>query len=165
MMFHFQLITQEQAEEIAYQWHYDGIYGFYDMDADEEDLAAFLDRDQRNESIYAVTEENQLIGFFSINKADNDTIDIGLGLRPDLTGQKKGSTFLTTGMNYIKEHFSPSFISLAVATFNKRAIKVYRKVGFKETTTFIQSTNGGEFEFVQMIYTCSPTTKKSVDSV
>lgn len=164
-MYHFELITQEQAEEIAYHWHYDGIYGFYDMEADEEDLAAFLDSEQRNESIYAVTDEDQLIGFFSINKGENNTIDIGLGLRPDLTGQNKGYTFLTMGMNYIIEHFSPSFISLAVATFNKRAIKVYRKAGFQETTTFIQSTNGGEFEFVIMIYTCSPAAKKSVDFV
>lgn len=164
-MYHFQLITQDQAEEIAYSWHYDGKYSFYDMEADKEDLAEFLDGHQRNESIYAVTEDHQLIGFFSINKVENETVDIGLGLRPDLTGQGIGYTFLITGMNYIKEHFSPSFISLAVATFNERAIKVYRKAGFKETTTFTQTTNGGEFEFVNMIYTCSPTAKKSVDFV
>ncbi|SFB28367.1 hypothetical protein SAMN04488072_11322 [Lentibacillus halodurans] len=34
----FKIITQQQAEEIAYQWHYDGKYAFYDMDTDEENL-------------------------------------------------------------------------------------------------------------------------------
>ncbi|WP_396954437.1 GNAT family N-acetyltransferase [Niallia sp.] len=163
-MYHFQLITQEQAEEIAYNWHYDGMYGFYDMEEDDEDLAAFLDSEQRNNSIFAVTEKNQLIGFFSINKIDNDTIDIGLGLRPDLTGQGIGYIFLTNGLKFLMEQFSPSFITLAIATFNIRAIKVYRKAGFKETTTFKQLTNGGEFEFMNMIYT-HPTSKKSVDFI
>jgi len=155
MTYTLQPITQEQAEEIAYNWHYDGKYAFYDMEADEEDLAEFLDNNKRNDSIYAVIEKKQLIGFFSIYQEENNTINIGLGLRPDLTGQGTGYTFLTTGINYIKERYSPAFISLAVATFNTRAIKVYKKAGFKETTTFMQSTNGGEFEFVKMIYTCS----------
>ncbi|MDU1846287.1 MAG: GNAT family N-acetyltransferase [Niallia nealsonii] len=155
MTYTLQPITQEQAEEIAYNWHYDGKYAFYDMEADEEDLAEFLDNNKRNDSIYAVTEKKQLIGFFSIYQEENNTINIGLGLRPDLTGQGTGYTFLTTGINYIKERYSPAFISLAVATFNTRAIKVYKKAGFKETTIFMQSTNGAEFEFVKMIYTCS----------
>ena len=38
MTYTLQPITQEQAEEIAYNWHYDGKYAFYDMEADEEDL-------------------------------------------------------------------------------------------------------------------------------
>ncbi len=31
----FTSMTQEQAEQIAYNWHYDGEYSFYDMDADK----------------------------------------------------------------------------------------------------------------------------------
>lgn len=158
-MYSFQLITQEQAEEIAFNWHYDGKYAFYNMEADEEDLTEFLDRDKRADSVYAVTENNRLIGFFSIHQEENDTIDIGLGLRPDLTGQGLGYTFLATGITYIKERFSPAFITLAVAVFNDRAIKLYKKAGFKEAATFLQYTNGGEYEFVKMIYPC----KKSVD--
>lgn len=45
-MYSFQLITQEQAEEIAFNWHYDGKYAFYNMEADEEDLTDFLDREK-----------------------------------------------------------------------------------------------------------------------
>ncbi|WP_431190655.1 hypothetical protein [Lysinibacillus sphaericus] len=40
--YRFQTITQEQAEDIAYNWHYNGDYSFYDMKADQEDLQAFL---------------------------------------------------------------------------------------------------------------------------
>lgn len=153
-MYSFQLITQEQAEEIAFNWHYDGKYAFYNMEADEEDLTEFLDSEKRADSVYAVTENNRLIVFFSISQEENNIIDIGLGLRPDLTGQGLGYTFLATGINYIKERFSPVCITLAVAIFNDRAIKLYMKAGFKKTTTFLQSTNGGEYEFVKMVYLC-----------
>ncbi|GGB46173.1 hypothetical protein GCM10011409_24680 [Lentibacillus populi] len=64
MGFDFKLMTQKQAEIIAYQWHYDGIYSFYDMESDEEDLEEFLDQDKRGESVFAVQKGNDLIGFF-----------------------------------------------------------------------------------------------------
>ncbi|WP_429818396.1 hypothetical protein [Brevibacillus porteri] len=33
MQYAFTTMTQEQSEEIAYHWHYDGEYAFYDMEA------------------------------------------------------------------------------------------------------------------------------------
>ena len=39
MTYEFNILTQEQAENIAYNLHYDGEYSFYNMEADEEDLA------------------------------------------------------------------------------------------------------------------------------
>ncbi len=38
----------------------------------------------------------------------------------------------------------------AVALFNKRAIKVYEKIGFQSVERYMQKTNGGEFEFIKM---------------
>lgn len=31
MAYKFSVLTQEQAEDIAFNWHYDGEYSFYDM--------------------------------------------------------------------------------------------------------------------------------------
>jgi [ribosomal protein S18]-alanine N-acetyltransferase len=42
MTYELHVMTQEQAEEIAFNWHYDGEYSFYDMEADQEDLEEFL---------------------------------------------------------------------------------------------------------------------------
>ncbi|WP_251127910.1 MULTISPECIES: hypothetical protein [unclassified Exiguobacterium] len=39
----FHPLTQDQAEQIAFEWRYEGEYAFYNMDADEENLASFLD--------------------------------------------------------------------------------------------------------------------------
>jgi ribosomal-protein-alanine N-acetyltransferase len=40
---------------------------------------------------------------------------------------------------------------LDVALFNERAIKVYKKVGFRELDKVSKTTNGGVFEFFRMI--------------
>ncbi|WLR42353.1 GNAT family protein [Bacillus carboniphilus] len=150
----FKQITQEQAEHIAYQWHYDGIYSFYDMEADKEDLEEFLDSEMRGYFIFAVTKDNELVGFFSFYKDDPDAIDIGLGMRPDLTGSGWGYSFLTSGIKFAREKYQTSKITLSVATFNERAINVYRKFGFIEVERFMQDTNGSSYEFLKMVYHC-----------
>ncbi|WP_374055937.1 GNAT family N-acetyltransferase [Rossellomorea sp. FM04394] len=150
----FETMTQEQAEDIAYNWHYDGEYSFYDMEADKEDLDEFLDSDTRGDSVFAVLKEDELIGFFSVGIVGPNICDIGLGMRPDLTGQGKGLEFLNSGIDFVQSRFSPGKITLSVATFNQRAIKTYRKIGFKDIDTFMQDTNGSTYEFVKMGFEC-----------
>ncbi|MCZ0702888.1 ribosomal-protein-alanine N-acetyltransferase [Natronobacillus azotifigens] len=154
MVYQFSVITQEQAENIAFNWHYDGEYSFYDMEADEEDLAEFLHPEKRGNSIFAVTKENELVAFFSFSQVNENTADIGLGMRPDLTGKGDGIKFLKAGIDFIQSQCKPKKITLSVATFNQRAIKLYRKVGFKDVETFSQDTNGSLFEFLKMEYIC-----------
>lgn len=154
MEYKFKLMTQEQAEEIAFNWHYDAEYSFYDMEADQEDLVDFLDPKNRGDSNFVVTKDNDIIGFFSFNKVAINTIDIGLGMRPNLVGNGNGLEFLKAGIEFAKSKYSPQKITLSVATFNKRAIKVYRKTGFIEVETFMQYTNGEKIEFLKMSYQC-----------
>ena len=77
-------------------------------------------------------------------------MDYGLGLRPDLTGKGSGSDFVRAGLDFAQSQFSPKTIQLHVAAFNKRAIKVYQRIGFREVEHYMNRTNGGEFEFVRM---------------
>ncbi|MFF3102514.1 GNAT family N-acetyltransferase [Viridibacillus arvi] len=154
MGYRFEIMTQEQAEEIAFNWHYDAEYSFYDMEADKEDLVEFLDPNKRGDSNFVVTKDNDIIGFFSFNQVDINTIDIGLGMRPNLTGNGNGLEFLKAGIEFAELKYTPQNIMLSVATFNQRAIKVYRKIGFEEVDTFMQNTNGNSFEFLKMTYQC-----------
>jgi [ribosomal protein S18]-alanine N-acetyltransferase len=73
-----------------------------------------------------------------------------LGLRPDRTGQGLGGRFLEAGLAYGRAHFEPKHFVLAVATFNRRAITVYERAGFTAVRVYMHSTNGGEWEFVEM---------------
>lgn len=154
MSYKFESMTQEQAEEIAFNWHYDAEYSFYDMEADPEDLVEFLDPEKRGDSNFVVTKDSDIIGFFSFNKVAIHTIDIGLGMRPNLIGNGNGLEFVRAGLEFAISKYKPGKITLSVATFNQRAIKVYRKIGFEDVDTFMQDTNGDRYEFMEMAYRC-----------
>lgn len=149
MPFIFKPRDQKATDEMI-SWHYEEPYSFYDLEADEEDLAKFLDPDQRGNSYAVYDEEHQLAGFFSF-EVDGDSVEIGLGMRPDLTGKGDGLAFLEEGLAFAKEKFGAKTFELAVAAFNERAIKVYEKAGFRPSRKFMQETNGGHYEFCEMI--------------
>lgn len=149
VQFRIESLTQSDAETIA-TWHYEGEYAFYDAEADAEDLAELLDPALRGDSMFGVRDgEGKLIGFFAFQVADG-VVDFGLGLRPDLTGKGLGADFAHAGLDFAQSRFSPKNIQLRVAAFNKRAIKVYQQIGFREVEHYMNRTNGGEFEFVRM---------------
>lgn len=54
MQYKFVPMNEKYAYEIVYNWRYSGIYSFYDIIADKEDLKEFLDKDNWNEEYFAV---------------------------------------------------------------------------------------------------------------
>jgi ribosomal-protein-alanine N-acetyltransferase len=147
--FRFTPISQEEAEAIA-EWHYPEPYSFYDWSADPDDLRELLDPALRGDAYWAVKDDaDELIGYFSF-KPKGSTVEIGLGLRPDLTGRGLGASFLAAGLEFARVRFSAERFTLAVATFNERAIKVYERAGFSRERIYMHSTNGGEWEFLEM---------------
>ena len=148
-VFRFTQMTQEEAEAVA-AWHYPEPYAFYDWTADADDLRELLDPELRGEAYWAARDEaDALVGYFSFKPKD-DAVEIGLGLRPDLTGQGLGAAFLAAGLDFAHERFAPERFTLAVATFNERAIKVYERAGFARDRVYMHSTNGAEWEFLEM---------------
>jgi len=145
-------MTQEQAELIAYQWKYKDDYSFYDISADQEDLQEFLDEKHRDNSFFVVYRNNVMIGYFVFDTKETGTVNIGLGMRPELTGKGEGRRFLQSGMKFAQTKYSPVKFTLSVAAFNVRAIKVYEHAGFEKVNTYIQETNGGKYEFIKMCY-------------
>src|SRR4026208_64986 len=93
--FHFARLSQEEAEAIA-EWHYPEPYSFYDWTADADDLRELLDPKLRGDAYWAVKDEDELVGYFSF-KRRRRAVEIGLGLRPDLTGRGLGAEFLAAG--------------------------------------------------------------------
>ncbi|WP_255437480.1 GNAT family N-acetyltransferase [Thalassobacillus sp. CUG 92003] len=142
-------MTQREAEEIA-SWHYPSDYAFYDMEADKEDYEEFIDPALRKHA-FSVWGQGGLIGFFSFNPVNDETVDIGLGMRPDLTGKGLGEAFLIEGLAFAAHKLKPAQFTLSVASFNHRAITVYQRAEFSIVATFMQKTNGGEYEFVKMV--------------
>ncbi len=145
----FRQMDDADANEVA-RWRYEPPYDFYDSAADPADLAELLDPQHRRDIYFSVLDdENRIVGFFQFEKKD-ETVDIGLGLRPDLTGRGLGAEFVLSGLAFARRRFAPERFSLSVATFNERAIGVYERVGFRRGEVFTHETNGGEYEFLSM---------------
>jgi ribosomal-protein-alanine N-acetyltransferase len=152
MKYIFTPMNQEYANTIVSDWHYDDVYSFYDMAADEDDLRIFMDTSNWQSIIRAVLNaDDELIGWASFY-TENDEFWLSLGLRPDLTGQGLGAEFVSECVRYAISHYSPSnyTIKLAVALFNQRAIKVYQRAGFVETGRTIRDTHIGQVDFIEM---------------
>ena len=148
--FQFRAMTQAEAEEIAL-WHYPEPFSFYDASADANDLAELLDPALRGDEYVSVEDESGgLAGFFQFKQDKQNSIEIGLGLRPDLTGRGLGSDFLAAGLRHARSRFGPTRIVLSVATFNRRAITVYERAGFAAVRVYMHATNGGDWEFLEM---------------
>jgi ribosomal-protein-alanine N-acetyltransferase len=149
MRYRFEPMSDQQADAIA-AWRYDPPYDFYDAVADLDDLAELLDPVQREGRYFAVLDDpGGLMGFFMF-KHEGDTIEVGLGLRPDLTGCGRGLSFLLAGLEFARERYAPARFRLAVAAFNQRAIRVYERAGFRQGESYMHRTSGGDHAFLRM---------------
>lgn len=139
------------AQTIA-AWTYPPPYDFYDAVPDDPDLADFLNPDFRRGRYFEVVDDNgELVGSFEF-KSERDPLEIGLGLRPELTGRGLGLGFVRAGMAFARAEFGATDLALTVATFNQRAITVYEQAGFRPVETYQHHTNGADYEFLRMVY-------------
>jgi ribosomal-protein-alanine N-acetyltransferase len=143
-MFAIRAMTAEDADAIA-AWHYPGPYAFYDWAQDPGDLAELLDPAEWGRRYFAADAGGELAGFF-VFKPHDDATEIGLGLRPDLTGRRLGGRFLEAGLRF----GGAERYTLAVAAFNRRAIIVYERAGFVVTDRYTHHTNGADHAFLRM---------------
>ncbi|MRH41838.1 GNAT family N-acetyltransferase [Aquibacillus halophilus] len=126
----------DQANSIS-QWKYDEPYDLYNPDDSDEGINELLNGDY-----YVALNGNEVVGYFCFGSSaqvpgaimerlyKEDGVDIGLALRPDLTGKGLGKTFIIHGINFAFYTFQSRKLRLSVACFNKRAIKVYQDAGF-----------------------------------
>jgi ribosomal-protein-alanine N-acetyltransferase len=140
-------LTDADAREVA-RWHYEPPYDFYDFEAEPDDLAELLDP-ARSGYYAAFDDALELVGFFHF-RVRADEVEVGLGLRPDLTGRGLGGEYLATGLDFATRRFGLDRFRLYVATFNERAIKVYERAGFRPVRTETRQLALGEWEFFEM---------------
>lgn len=151
-------VEEGQARAIL-TWRYEPPYSFYNADPTDVEGALQVLLDPANAYHAAGDERGELVGFFCFGPdarvpggdyGDDDALDIGLALRPDLTGQGLGLAFLLAGLDFARQTFAPPRFRLTVATFNRRAIRVYERAGFRPGRTFRREAGGREYEFLQM---------------
>ena len=143
-------MTAADAHAVA-AWRYPGEYSFYNADADPDDLAELLDPAGWGQRYFAADEtaRHELAGVLEVKLTGREA-EIGLGLRPGLTGHGVGESFVRACLRFAAAALGAQSYTLAVAAFNRRAITVYERSGFQEVERFEHVTNGGLHAFIRM---------------
>lgn len=150
MNIEFRKPTESDAKDIA-TWKYDGVYSFYDNDKTKakNEYTKNLHNEENTFAMY--NEKNELIGHCSFDYDDEDKqFSLGVQMRPSLTGKGMGTDVVSTILNFGKETYKFNELVLLVAKFNKRAIKIYERLGFKTTDEFMWHVNEEDQEFIAM---------------
>jgi RimJ/RimL family protein N-acetyltransferase len=147
-------ITPEDARKIS-TWTYDPPYDLYSLSA--EDVAGFLRADFRYHRVQ--DDKGDLVGYCCFGedahvpggdytRGEPEVIDLGIGLRPDLTGRGKGKGFVAAVLSYAIQVFDPEVVRVTIAAFNQRSIRTFQGLGFTETHRFTRDLV--KLEFIQL---------------
>lgn len=158
MEYTFQAMTEAAAREVL-SWRYPAPYEIYNADPafEQGNIATLLD--PANCYFVASDAAGWLVGYCCFGPdarvrggdyRDPDAIDVGLGMRPDLTGQGKGLAFFRAVLAFGRERCGAQHYRLSVAAFNQRAARVYARAGFREVGRFRRGNAPDGLEFVLM---------------
>ncbi len=149
------MLTKEEAMEIN-TWTYEEPYSLYSFSGEKEVIEELLDGTYYG----CCDDQGDLIGYFCFGAnaqvlggrdanlyGGEDVIDIGLGMKPALTGKGIGKEFFQAGIAFATKEFNAKMFRLSVATFNTRAITLYKNIGFKQGTIFL--SRGREFMLME----------------
>ncbi len=132
MSFRFRELTRDDAHAIA-GWRYDEPYSVYSADEPERLF------NSEYEYYAALGDEGELVGYCCFGEdarvagleEEPGVLDVGGGLRPDLTGVGLGGPFLREVCRFGGELHDPTRFRVTMAAFNRRAQLVASALGFE----------------------------------
>jgi len=145
-------MNEENARMIL-NWRYDESLDFYNPNLSEieETVQDFLNSENAYYSIF--NNRNELIAYCCFGadtkvkggNYDTEALDIGFGIRPNLS--RRGITFriINAVYDFAKSHFLTTLFRVTVAEFNQQAIRLYEKAGFKQVQKFQRERDGMYF--------------------
>jgi ribosomal-protein-alanine N-acetyltransferase len=134
------------AARDASRWHYEAPYSIYDSTPETYEL--FLDPRHR---YYALRDTaGELVGFCCFGAdarvpggryrvEEREILDIGVGMRPERTGQGLGRPFLAAILDFARERFAPLVFRATIAEFNQRSARTFAGLGFAPVQRFARA--------------------------
>lgn len=145
--------TEQEAAAMC-SWHYPAPYDVYDCpDWETVQLQnwAMTRAELRQKEFHAVYAQGEFVGFFRIRQQEQSIL-IGLGLRPDCCGKGMGKQLLALVLNIAQTCFPSLSLQMEVRSFNQRAIRCYEQAGFRVVRKYSRETAAGMTEFLRMEY-------------
>jgi ribosomal-protein-alanine N-acetyltransferase len=151
-MVRFRSLTEADAWAVL-GWHYDPPYDVYNLDVGEskETVRALLNPAYAYHAID--DEQGELVAAccFGLDARVpggdycDDALDVGMGVRPDLTGQGRGNAFVEAVLDFARREFAPRAFRVTIAAFNRRAQRVWKKAGFRQVQAFGRESDSEPF--------------------
>lgn len=153
-MYRFTPMTAHHASAIV-GWRYEAGLSLYDLRETDRDWLldpelnyhAALDGCGALAGFACFGDDAQVAGGHYAEEA----LDIGFGLAPERVGRGEGSAFVAAICDFAARRWRVRQLRLSVATSNRRAIAVYRRLGFRPTDCFVGSTRHGSLMFMTMV--------------
>ena len=145
----FTPITADQIREYV-SWKYEPPYDIYDEDpANAGEIVAYY-LDPRYQAHGITDRSGRLIGICSLGPDGrvpggrylHNALDIGLAIRPDLTGKGMGFSHIQAVIAFALKEFNPPALRVTIAEFNHRAQRVWQRAGFVQVERFGRFTDG-----------------------
>lgn len=151
VMFAFHRVNASNVRAIL-SWRYQPPYDFYNDSEEDTGLVQYLLHPQNN--FYSILNENsELVAYCSFGQDGqvtggdyrDEALDIGIGIRPDLTGRGKGVEYANAVLEFADTLFKPKAFRVTIAAFNKRAIRLWQKLEFEQQQSFERGSDGMQF--------------------
>lgn len=149
-MFKFHVIDRKSVRAIL-NWRYEPPYDCYNH-LDEDVTVQYFLNPQNN--FYKIVDENsELVGYCSFGEDGQvsggdyryEALDIGMGIRPNLTGRRKGVRYANTVLEFAEKLLKPKAFRVTIAIFNKRALRLWQKLEFEHQQSFKRNSDGMQF--------------------
>ncbi len=130
------------------RWQYEPPYDLYNVAGEESENLAFFS-DPANGYFALVNEEGDLLGTCNFGadgqvpggQYDDSAIDVGISMRPDLTGQGLGHIYAGVVFDFARQQFPGQKLRVTIAEFNGRSQRVCEKHGFHVTQHFLRPSD------------------------
>ena len=134
-------VTEADVRDFA-AWRYEPPFDGYNVTQPVDEAVGYFLRPSTN--CHVILCEGELEGFFTFGSdamvpgGDYSApgLDLGLGMRPSLTGRGYGRSFVEAVVHFAGEASDVDRLRVTIAVENQRALRVWSSAGFAETQRF-----------------------------
>ncbi len=139
----------ELCARLILGWRYDPPYDVYDLDVDRSDRALVFFLNPKNNYFTIKDTDGKLDGYWCFGKGARvvggsywrRAIDIGLGIRPDLTGRGLGLQYVEAVVGCLSRVHGKVPLRVTIAAFNRRAQRVWERANFRFVQRFFSRSD------------------------